>query len=127
MGEEEREAGSALWASAQSRRQERAVVSSPLEHSSFSFGIYSKADCFLHGAVGDRLCDAVAGQLLLCIRAPPRLGPRGGGQRDHNLPGVGVWGREEDRGVREEDMVCGRVVSLRLQTRDALLNNRPLN
>lgn len=37
----------------------------PLENGSFSFGIYSKANCFLHGPIGDRL----SGDGLLCVRA----------------------------------------------------------
>lgn len=39
----------------------------PLENSSFSFGIYSKAERLLHRAVGDCLCDAVPSWLLLSI------------------------------------------------------------
>lgn len=30
----------------------------PLENGRLSLGIDSEADCFLHGAVDDRLCDA---------------------------------------------------------------------
>ncbi len=63
------------------RHCERNLQDSPLENSSFSFGIYSKADRLLHRAVGDRFCDAVTDRLFLGVRAVfylPSRGSRGG-------------------------------------------------
>lgn len=55
----------------------RNLQDSPFENSSFSFGVYSKADCLLHRAIGDSFCDAVTDRLLLGVRAIPCLPSRG--------------------------------------------------
>lgn len=42
-------------------------LSSPFENCSLCFGIYSKADCLLHGAIGNSLSDMISGQLLFLL------------------------------------------------------------